>query len=759
MPRLRRRLTAVIVSGVVTLLVVMLELNARTDAVVPQIGALARSLEAIAYDLRLRALTPAFPDLKQPVVIVDLDEASLERIGQFPWPRATTARLIERIMEAGAAVVALDMVFAEPEINPVARIVDVAPGTLSAPTLTELKDHAEQFSGDRRLARLVADAAATDVVFGSFLGGNERPRGVAPPGILTLSPEQAGSNSFYKFSSWTSVIADIAGHELADHVGIGHIITLPDALDGVIRRAPLLVQVGDVLVPSLALEAARRYLLIDQFEIEMTRQGALLSPAALVLDGSIRIPLDRHGGVLVPFRGPAKTFPYLSAADVLQGRLAAEQQASLADAVVLIGTSAIGLADLRSTPLDRVYPGVEVHATLVHALLEAATRSTRPAFPREPVLKLEMTALGLLATGLLLSLLMPLMGALLLTVMAAALGALWVAICTVAWTRYALDLPLTSPLLLLAGVTVTNLILGYLQESSRRRELRGMFDQYVPPAHIERMIERGASISLDGESRVMTVLFGDIKGFTALSEGRSAQELKQILNELFSPVTQTLLDHQGTIDKYVGDMIMAFWNAPLVDARHREHALDAALAFEPTLERINALLASRGLPLVDMGLGINTGLMNVGDMGSDFRRAYTVLGDAVNLGSRIESLTRHYGVRILVGEQTRDELEGYLFRFIDRVAVKGREQTVRLYEPICRTADATPELESRLLRYHGAYWMYAERDWDRAAAAFDRLLEAEPDCILYRIYRGRIDELRNQDLGPDWNGEFRHTQK
>lgn len=763
MPRTHRRLTAVTMSGVVTLLVVLLQLNARPDALAPQIGELTRSLEAIAYDLRMRTLMPDGGELRQPVVIVDLDESSLQRIGQFPWPRATTARLIERLIEAEAAVVALDMVFAEPEANPVTRIFDAAHGTLSEPTASELQQRASQFSGDLLLARLIAEAEATDVVFGAFLGGSGPSRGVAPPGILRLPPEQAAANTFSKFRSWTSVIPEIAGAELVDTAGIGHIITLPDTLDGVIRRAPLLVQVGDALVPSLALEAARRYLLVEQIDVDMTRQGGLASPVSLILDGSIRIPLDRHGRVLVPFRGPARTFAYLSAADVLNGQLTPVERDLLAGAVVLVGTSAIGLADLRSTPLAQVYPGVEVHATIVHALLEAAhlarDRNARPAFPREPDLKLELTALGLLATGVLLSLLMPLMGAMLLAVIATLLGTMWITISAIAWTRYAIDLPLTTPLLLIVGITFTNLVLGFLRESSRRRELRGMFDQYVPAAHIERMIERGASVSLEGESRVMTVLFGDIKGFTALSEGRSAQELKQILNELFTPLTQTLLDHQGTIDKYVGDMIMAFWNAPLVDARHREHALDAALAFGPTLNNINAVLASRNLPPVDMGLGINTGLMNVGDMGSDFRRAYTVLGDAVNLGSRIESLTRHYGVRILVGEQTRDEVEGYLFRFIDRVVVKGRQQTVRLYEPICRTDDATADIERSLLRYHGAYWMYAERDWDRAAAAFDRLLEAEPDCTLYRIYRGRIDELRHRKLGPDWNGEFRHMEK
>lgn len=758
MSRMRRRLTAITASGVVTLLVVLFGLNARPDALLPQLADLARSLEAIAYDLRMRALTPEAGELQHPVIIVDLDEASLQRIGQFPWPRATTAKLLERLIAAEAAVVAFDMVFAEPETNPVTRIFDATPSPLSASTAAELRTRAEEFSGDRLLGRLVAAEGPTEVVFGTFLGGGVEARGVAPGGMVPLTPEQAANNSFYKFRSWTSVIPEIAGD-----AGIGHIITLPDALDGVIRRTPLLLQVGDRLVPSLALEAARRYLLVDRLEIELTRQGELLTPAALIMDGTMRVPLDRNGRVLVPFRGPAGTFPYLSAADVLEDQLTTEQAQSLAGAVVLIGTSAIGLSDQRSTPLDRVYPGVEVHATVVDALLETATRihdrDSRPAFPREPVLTRELTALGLLATGSALSLSMPLMGALLLAVLAAALTAIWTLLCALAWTRFGLDLPMMTPLLLIAGLTGTNLTLGFLRESSRRRELRGMFEQYVPPAHIERMIERGASVFLDGESRVMTVLFADIKGFTALSEGLSAQELKQILNELFTPLTQTLLDHQGTIDKYVGDMIMAFWNAPLVDARHREHALDAALDFGPALERINALLARRNLPLVDMGLGINTGLMNVGDMGSTFRRAYTVLGDAVNLGSRIESLTRHYGVRMLIGEQTRDEVDGYLFRFIDRVVVKGREQTVRLYEPLCRSADATPELERRLLRYHGAYWMYAERDWDRAAAAFDQLLAEEPDSTLYRVYRGRIDELRHRNLGPDWNGEFRHLEK
>lgn len=756
MSRTRNRMTAYVTGGLVTLLVLLFEASTRPGSMMPVIGELAGALEAVAYDFRLRSLTPESATARHPIVIVDLDEDSLQRIGQFPWPRSTTASLLEALLAAEPAVIAFDMVFAEPETNPVTRILDAT--ELSPEATAELQARADAVSGDQLLARLIAGAQGTDVVFSSFLGGSGPSRGAAPRGVVTLPAEQVGRTTLFRFRSWTSVIAEIAGN-----AGIGHIITLPDSLDGVIRRAPLLVDVQGELVPALALEAARRYLFLDQLALDMVAHGNLYSPRALLLGDKVSIPVDRHGRVLLPFRGPTGTFPYLAAADVIEDRLSEQARQSLQGAIVLIGTSAIGLADLRSTPLDRVYPGVEVHATLIDGLLEAAAQvhdgRGPPAFPREPELKWELTLAGLALAGLLFTMVMSLLNAIVLSACALLLAGLWIAICALAWTRYGLDLPMTSPLLLITGVAVSQLALGFLLESRRRRELRGMFDHYVPPAHIERMIERGASISLEGESRVMTVLFGDIKGFTALSEGRSAQELKAILNELFTPITEVVLQHQGTIDKYVGDMIMAFWNAPLVDASHRQHAIDAALAFSPALDRINASLAARGLPEVDMGVGINTGLMNVGDMGSDFRLAYTVLGDAVNLGSRIEGLTRHYGVRVLVGEQTRDEAGEFLFRFIDRVAVHGRQQLVRLYEPVCRVDEATPELERQLLRYHGAYWMYAEKDWDRAAAAFDALLAEEPDRVLYRIYRQRIDLLRQQDLGPEWNGEIRHAGK
>lgn len=752
----RRQLVASLGGLLMALLVVLLELNAQ-QRIVTGPADVMRQADAMAYDLRLRALLDRQLPLRQPVLIVDLDEASLERFGQWPWERAEVARLMQRISDLGAAVIGFDMVFSEPERNPVERILE-DPGT-RLPEITEqrLQHLAPALDGDRRLARTIADLRGTDVVLGVFLSNRDTGIGARPAPVVQLSPDDAEASTFLSFRGWTGPPSS-----LLDTASEGHVITVPDDLDGVIRRAPLLVRMGDDLLPSLALTAVCEYLLIDRVGIETVRQGDRLIPTSLTLGDRVRIPLDERGRVLVPYRGPAFTFPYVSAADVLEDHLTATQRAAFRDALVLVGTSAIGIADLRSTPTAQVYPGVEVHATLADALLEAAQRALEPgappAFPGRGDLTDETTLLGLTVVGVALALSMPLLGAVGLGLLSALLVSGWLALGAWAWLR-GVDLPIIAPVLLVITITAFNLLRGFFLEASSRRELRGMFDQYVPPAHIERMLALGQSPTLEGESRVMSVLFADIKGFTHLSEGLSAPELKQVLNECFTPLTRVILDRQGTVDKYVGDMMMAFWNAPLVDARHREHALDAALAMAATARQLSETFVRRGLPPISMGIGINTGLMNVGDMGSDFRRAYTVIGDAVNLGSRIEGLNRHYGTDILVGEQTRDETEGYLFRFVDRVAVKGREAAVRVYELLGREEDADEALLAEVLRWHGAYWKFLHQDWEGAAADLHALIAAAPTTDLYRVYRARIDSLRHIDLPPEWNGETVMNEK
>ena len=327
------------------------------------------------------------------------------------------------------------------------------------------------------------------------------------------------------------------------------------------------------------------------------------------------------------------------------------------------------------------------------------------------------------------------------------------------WDVYKLDYPIVLLLMLILLLTATNLIYGFLSESQTRKTIKGMFDQYVPPAHIDSMLDDPDNYTFDGESKDLSVLFADIRNFTTISEALSATELKKLMNDFFTPITKIIFENNGTIDKYVGDMVMAFWGAPLDDANHRNHAVKAALKMLQKVEELKPVFAERGLPEVNIGVGINSGMMNVGDMGSTYRRSYTVLGDAVNLGSRLESITKAYGVRLLIGEQTYDTLSGFLCRQVDKVQVKGKEEPIRIYQPLCLLSEASVALNTLVDDYHRAYNCYLKQQWDEAEKMFLYLQEQDSETQLHALYLDRIASLRSQQLAADWDGTFRHTSK
>lgn len=322
-----------------------------------------------------------------------------------------------------------------------------------------------------------------------------------------------------------------------------------------------------------------------------------------------------------------------------------------------------------------------------------------------------------------------------------------------------MDISLTLILFLIVALFVLNTAYGFLSERLTRKTIKGMFDQYVPPAHIDAMLANPDAYTFDGESREMTVLFADIRDFTTVSESLSATELKQLLNEFFTPVTSIIFEHNGTVDKYVGDMIMAFWGAPLHDPQHRSNAVTAALEILEKVEQLHEEFPKKGFPAINIGIGINTGMMNVGDMGSVFRRAYTVLGDAVNLGSRLEGLTKFYGVKLLIGEETYGQLDGFLCRLIDKVKVKGKDLAVNAYEPLYKESEASDALQAEVADYHSALDYYYAQAWDSAHEKFAALQKQSPNTLLYAIYLERIEALRTQSLGSDWDGSFQHLSK
>jgi adenylate cyclase len=371
--------------------------------------------------------------------------------------------------------------------------------------------------------------------------------------------------------------------------------------------------------------------------------------------------------------------------------------------------------------------------------------------------------------GLLLSLVLPFSGVL-LYVLASAVAAgiavwinlwLWIDQAFVnlwLWIDQAFVTSLIGPLLAVVAVTSFNLVYGFFTETLAKRQLKSMFGQYVPPELVEEMSRNPEGITDDGERRELTVLFCDIRGFTTISEQLTASQLKDLLNRFFTPMTEIIFDHRGTIDKYVGDMIMAFWGAPLADPDHARNAIDTALMMLARTEELKPELARLGYPEVNIGIGLNTGPMNVGNMGSQFRRSYTVLGDSVNLGSRLEGLTKFYGVQLIVGEQTHAGQDAFLFRQLDRVQVKGKKEPTRIYTPICRLDEATSEVRAELALYEQARRAYIEKRWDDAEQGF-RELRVEEDNVLYDIYLERLAHLRVEPPDDDWDGTFVHTSK
>ncbi len=705
------------------------------------IAAVRDRLEYLAYDLRLNASLPVHPQPQKDILIVDIDERSLQQEGRWPWPRSRLAELVARLQKAGAAVIAFDMVLSELETNAASDLLARLPPELSNDALTTyLRHEAESTDGDARLAERLA---AGDSVLGVVLHNQDSPAsGTLPSPLFHVDVNTAPLlvTALPTYTANRDQLQRAAGFA-------GFLTALPDS-DGVIRRAPLLLRHGNELYPTLALEAARLFLLSDKPRLQTTSLGEFTAIEGIDLGGQL-IPTDAAGRVLIPYIGPSGSFAHLSAAAVLRGEF---EPSDAANRIVLIGTSALALADLKATPVQSVYPGVEVHANLLAGILAGR-------FPHEPTWAPGASFMLMLTLGVVLAVLLPLLSEawmLLVTTLALSsviMGNAWL------WSQADLMLVLATPVLLILSLAVLNLGYGFLFEARSRRQLKDMFGEYVPPALVDEMSRRGEHYDFNGESRELSVLFADIRNFTTLSENLSASDLKTLLNRFFTPMTRIIFNQRGTIDKYVGDMIMAFWGAPVQDADHADHAIAAALDMQRAVQALQIEFSQEGLPDINIGIGINSGIMNVGDMGSEYRRAYTVIGDAVNLASRLEGLTKYYGVHLVVGPRTRELAPDLIYQQLDRVRVKGKHTAVDVFTPLCRTNEATDALHAELQLHTQALDYFWARAWTQAETAFSTLQNAHPEAHLYQLYLERISMLRDRALPDNWDGVYERREK
>lgn len=724
-----------------TLLGIMLTLLMLYPVIQNNRPALLQKLEYDLYDLRLRHFAKGDQDPR--IVIIDVDEKSLAEQGRWPWNRAKLAQLLDQLFDHyGVAIVGFDMVFSEADseidLKQLSRLL------LDAKTILSLDSLLQQLNPDQRLADAMHDRP---VVLGYAFDRSDRELRVGAPGVSVIGPNELLDEQ--PIPEAKGVIASVDALQSQQAYSGFFDNPMVDS-DGVYRWVPMLQRYQGQYYPSLSLAMwlalFEEQQVIPEFESDMTGEHQAL--VAINAAGQ-QIPVNSASGLLVPYRGGQGSFPYISATDVMNGLAEPEQ---LSGAIILIGTSAAGLLDLRVTPVSSRYPGVEVHANILSGLLDDRISS-------EPDYTLGVEIIQILMSGLLLSLLIPRSSVMFSTLITLVWSASLVGFNLYAWQSLLWVIPLGYTLFLIFILYLFQQTTGYFFETRNMKLLAGQFGHYIPPEIVRELGRQNKDIHLSGETRDMTIFFSDIRGFTPISEQLTPQQLTRMMNIYLTEMTRIIHQQRGTVDKYIGDAVMAFWGAPLPDEEHAKHGLDTAWQMLSQLPKVNQLLLAEGLPAVKIGIGLHCGTVSVGNMGSEFRMAYTVMGDAVNLASRLESLTKYYGCPLLVSGDLATRSPGYIYRYIDRVRVKGRSEPVELFQPMAEQALAESSFVDQVEMFNQAVMSYQQRHWEEARRLFLQWLAENPEDSVVQLYLDRLDALENSSEGESWDAVFSHLEK
>ena len=706
---------------------------------------LVDQLSAIFYDYRLQLTMPRTVDER--IVILDIDEKSLKEEGRWPWSRDRLGLLMDKLFDKhGVAVVGFDVVFAEKDESSGLKV-------LQKIGLEQLKGDAQfqaalaQIRPQLEYDKLFADKIRNrNVVLGYYLTSQDDAH------VSGTLPEPAFAAGTFKgrpigFTSWNGYGANLPELQQAA-ASAGHINPLMD-FDGEVRRVPMLAEYGGAYYESLSLAVVRTLhgqskLLPGFAEGKSSGYGGLEWLELDAAGGRLKIPLDADVATFVPYRGKQGSFRYISVADVLHDRVEVSQ---LKGKIVLVGTTAPGLLDMRTTPVAEVYPGVEIHANIIAGILDQNLKE-RPAY------MIGAEVVWLLLIGISLSFLLPQLSPAKTILVSVFTFATTQGLSLLTWHYGNLLFLVANSLVMIALLFALNVSYGYFIESRTKRQITSLFGQYVPNELVEEMAEHPESVSMEGESREMTILFSDVRGFTTISEGLDPKELTLLMNEFLTPLSRVIYKHRGTIDKYMGDCIMAFWGAPLPDANHASNAILAGIEMQATLKALQPNFKERGWPEIHIGVGINSGRVSVGNMGSEVRVAYTVMGDEVNLASRLEGITKQYGVGVIVGENTKNAVTGFVYRELDHVRVKGKDKPVAIYEPIGSLSEVSKNMQDEIKLFHEVRRLYRRQDWDQAELQLMNLQRMSPDTALYGIYAERVVYFRKNPPAADWDGVF-----
>ena len=641
------------------------------------------------------------------VVIIDIDEKSLKAEGQWPWPRNKVARLIQILSDAEVGIIGLDIVFSEEDQTSPHRIA----ARLGIPS-DKLDDY----------DKMLADTIATAPLIGGYFFDTQKVKEVSTPLVPAVFIEK-GVPKENVILSPDNLVLNIPLLQDAFYSS-GFFNNTPDP-GGMIRRVPLIIRFQESIYPSLDLEMVRIFSGAKRVYIKNSEVGV-----EKIISGDLVIETDRFGRLIINYRGPSHHFTYLSATDILQGHF---DKSDLQGKFILVGTSAIGLADLKATPLDDLMPGVEIHANIIDNLLQKDFIAL-PDFPE--IINISMIVLTVLTALLIFSLINVWLS---FPLLLAALYGFYLLFMHLLFSE-GLILNILFPLVALFSSYLMALLINYITTLRQKRAIMAVFSKKVSQHVMEDLIANQSDTLLRPRNKEVTVFFSDIRSFTQISERLGHPErVIEMLNTYMTPMVESITAHHGTVDKFIGDAVMAYWNAPLEITRHADEAVTTALQQLEQLQRLNKKLRQQFDVEIRIGIGIHTGEVTIGEMGSVGRSDYTIIGDNVNLASRLEGLNKLYGTTIIISEVTKAALtQHYETRSLDIVKVKGKSHAVEIFEVIAPAAQIqAPELKS----YSDALSHYREAKIEEALTLFRQLQEERPSA-LYALYVERcLDAL------------------
>ncbi|CCD86176.1 putative adenylate/guanylyl cyclase with a CHASE2 domain [Bradyrhizobium sp. ORS 285] len=706
---------------------------------------------ALVQELRLRtfdnfqALSPRVKTIR-PVTIVDIDEKSVAdpKLGQWPWPRTRIAEIVDRLTELGALVIAFDVVFAEPDrLNP----------ALAAETFPNLDEATrEKLKALPSNDQVLADAVRRSrVVLGETASRDVR---AEPDKTLPETGFAELGDPVPFMEPFPGLLRNVP---LIEHAAAGRgLFTIEPERDGIVRRVPMVMRAQDVKMLALSFETLRVVAGVDTVRVKADTGGI-----TSIGFGPLQIPTDGNAKIWVHYANHDPSI-YVSAIDVLEGRVPPEK---IARKLILIGPSAIGLSDIKTTPVYAAMPGVEVHAQVLESVLTGSIL-TRPYWG------IVVEFFGAVLLGLLVIVFAPRLGAVTLVLVGAVFASALLGVSWYFYKQHRILIDFTYPMLSTTSVYLTLIFASFIREQQQRREIRGWFAQYMSPVLVEQLAQSPEKLVLGGEEREMTIMFSDVRGFTSISESykHDPQGLTALMNRFLTPLTDAIIARKGYVDKYMGDAIMAFWNAPLDDREHHLNACTAALDMLDRIDEVNREReqeAAHGghvyIPL-NVGIGLNTGIGVVGNMGSELKKNYSVLGDSVNLASRLEGQTKEYGFPIIVGAATAMAVKDRLAILeLDFIMVKGKTEPEVIYA-ITGREDVMYSERFQLLRNLTIEMLaaYRSRDWDEALAAIARGRkkdEAKELAKLFDLYEERIRAYQQNPPPDNWNGAHALTSK